>query len=151
MDSIDRKIINRLQQNARVSLKALAKECYISPPTISARMHHLEQLDIIKNYYTLIDYKKAGFHIKAYVHVKVDPKDKSDFYKYIESIPNVLECDCVSGEFSMVIKVIFESTELLDSFINLLQRFGKTNTQIVFSTPVDVRGVSLSEEKDDRL
>ncbi|MCL1632751.1 Lrp/AsnC family transcriptional regulator [Sporolactobacillus sp. CPB3-1] len=145
MDSIDRKILNRLQQNARVSLKALAKECYISSPTISARMHHMEQSGMIKNYYTLIDYKKAGYPIKAFINIKVDPVDKGEFYKYIEAVPNVLECNCVSGEFSMLIKVIFESTELLDTFINSLQRFGKTNTQIVFSTPVDVRGMRLNE------
>lgn len=84
-----------------------------------------------------------GYHIKAYVNLKVEPSDKHEFYKYIEKIPNVLECDCVSGEFAMLIKVIFESTELLDSFINELQRFGKTNTQIVFSTPVIVRGIEL--------
>ncbi|MCQ2010443.1 MAG: Lrp/AsnC family transcriptional regulator [Sporolactobacillus sp.] len=143
MDAIDRKILNRLQQNARVSIKALADECYISSPTISARIHQMEKQGIIKNYYTLIDYKKMGYHIKAYVNLKVEPSDKHEFYKYIEKIPNVLECDCVSGEFAMLIKVIFESTELLDSFINELQRFGKTNTQIVFSTPVIVRGIEL--------
>jgi Transcriptional regulators len=145
MDSIDRKIVNRLQQNARVSLKELAKECYISPPTISARMRHMEQSGVIKNYYTLIDPEKAGYHIKAFINVRVEPADKAEFYKYIKAIPNVLECNCISGEFSMLIKVIFESTELLDSFINSLQKFGKTNTQIVFSTPVDVRGMRLSE------
>lgn len=58
MDAIDRKILNRLQQNARVSIKALADECYISSPTISARIHQMEKQGIIKNYYTLIDYKK---------------------------------------------------------------------------------------------
>lgn len=144
MDSIDRKIVNRLQQNARVSIKALADECFISSPTISARIHQMEKQGIIKNYHTLIDYKKVGYHIKAYINLKVEPTDKNEFYNYIKQIPNVLECDCVSGEFAMLIKVIFESTELLDSFINELQQFGKTNTQIVFSTPVNVRGIPLN-------
>ncbi|MFT8872614.1 MAG: Lrp/AsnC family transcriptional regulator [Sporolactobacillus sp.] len=146
MDAIDRQIINLLQQNARISIKALAEACYISPPTISARIHHMEKSGIIKNYFTLIDYKKTGYHIKAFVHVKVDPGDKAEFYQTIRAVPNVLECDCISGEFSMLIKVIFESTERLDAFINSLHKFGKTNTQIVFSTPVDVRGVQLSEQ-----
>ncbi|RYM04645.1 Lrp/AsnC family transcriptional regulator [Sporolactobacillus sp. THM7-7] len=143
MDSVDRKILNRLQRNARVSIKSLANECYISSPTVSLRVHHMEKQGIIKEYYTLIDYKKAGYHIKAYISLKIEPKDKSNFYTYIKKMPNVLECDCVSGDFSMLIKVIFESTELLDGFINALQRFGKTSTQIVFSTPVAVRGIEL--------
>ncbi|OTE88399.1 transcriptional regulator [Escherichia coli] len=40
----------------------------------------------------------------------------------------------------MLIKVVFPSTKSLDSFINDLQKFGRTNTQIVFSTPVPSRG-----------
>ena len=56
------------------------------------------------------------------------------FYPFITAHPNVLECDCVTGPYSMIIKVAFESTEALDMFINQLQVFGNTQTQIVFST-----------------
>jgi Lrp/AsnC family leucine-responsive transcriptional regulator len=58
----------------------------------------------------------------------------------------VIECNCVTGEYSEVMEVVFPSTGALDDFINEIQRrFGKTSTQIVFSTSVEHRGVKLSE------
>jgi Lrp/AsnC family leucine-responsive transcriptional regulator len=54
----------------------------------------------------------------------------------------------------MLIKVCFPSTLELDSFIGQLQKFGNTETQIVFSTPVQPRGVdinALDNLEDDSL
>ncbi len=48
----------------------------------------------------------------------------------------------------MLIKVCFPSTSELDSFIGQLQTFGRTETQIVFSTPVPHRGINISELSD---
>ena len=50
---------------------------------------------------------------------------------------------CVTGEYSMLMKVAFQSTMELDIFIGQLQKFGKTSTQIVFSTHVGPRGVDV--------
>ena len=52
---------------------------------------------------------------------------------------NVVECSCVTGDFSMLIEVVFKDTAALDKFIGELQHFGKTKTQIVFSTSVEHR------------
>lgn len=73
--------------------------------------------------------------------LEVKPADKLSFYPFIESCPNVLECDCVTGPYSMLLKVVFPSTDELDNFIGLLQKYGHTQTQIVFSTPVGSRGL----------
>ncbi|MDE5767242.1 MAG: Lrp/AsnC ligand binding domain-containing protein [Malacoplasma sp.] len=73
-------------------------------------------------------------------------KQKPEFYQFIAECPNVLECNCVTGKFSMLIKVAFPSTQELDLFIGQLQRFGNTSTQIVFSTPVPHRDVAILAE-----
>ena len=65
---------------------------------------------------------------------------------FIKSIENVVECNCVTGEYSMLIEVEFIDTEELDEFINNLQQYGKTRTQIVFSTPVEHRGVPVHSD-----
>lgn len=61
----------------------------------------------------------------------------------IEKAPNVVECNCVTGDYSMLIETLFESTTQLDHFINELQQFGRTKTQIVFSTSVEQREVPI--------
>lgn len=141
MDELDQKILNILQQDGRASLKKIATSCFISSPAASARIQKLENSGLIKAYQGILDYKQLGYHIKAYVSLEVNPTDKSEFYPFIERIPNVLECDCVTGPYSMLLKVIFPSTDELDGFIGLLQKFGQTQTQIVFSTPVHSRGL----------
>ena len=146
MDQIDKKILNMLQANARVSLKEMSAACYISSPAIAARISKMEDTGIITGYHTSIDREKLDYHVKAFIMVQLEPSQKSEFYPYVQSIPNVIECNCVTGEYSEVMEVVFPSTCALDDFINEIQRrFGKTSTQIVFSTSVEHRGVKLSE------
>ena len=75
----------------------------------------------------------------------MEPIQKQDFYPWISEVPNVLECNCVTGDYSMLLKVAFPSTVDLDVFIGKLQQFGKTSTQIVFSTPVEHRGIKITQ------
>ena len=89
-----------------------------------------------------------NYHIKAFINLEVEPLQKPVFYPFIEKIPNVVECNCVTGDYSMLIETLFETTAQLDHFINELQQFGRTKTQIVFSTSVEQREVPVvTEEK----
>lgn len=148
MDDIDRKILTILQANARASLKMIAEKTYLSSPAVSARIEKLERDGIITGYHAMLDPAKLGYHIIAFINLDVVPEDKPKFYKFAEEMPNVQECSCVTGEYSMLMKVAFQSTMELDVFIGQLQKFGKTSTQIVFSTHVGPRGVELSENNE---
>ncbi len=143
LDNIDRKIIELLEENARYPLKHLASEVDLSSPAVSARIERLEKSGIIKGYHAAINPISLGYHITAFINLSLDPKQKPEFYPFISACPNVLECDCVTGVFSMHMKVCFKSTQELDIFIGQLQQFGNTETQIVFSTPVEMRGISV--------
>lgn len=143
MDSVDLKLISLLQYNARMPLKQLAKQVFLSSPATAARIERLEREGIITGYSANIDHKKLGFPIIAYINLEVQPVQKPDFYPFIKKHPNVLECCCVTGHYSMLVKVAFESTEALDSFIGKLQTFGNTETQIVFSTALEHRGADV--------
>lgn len=146
MDEIDKKIITLLQNNARIPLKALAEHVFLSSPAVSARIERLEKENIISGYEARINQSKLGYHITAFINLEIIPAQKPEFYPFVRSCPNVLECNCVTGDFSMLLKVAFPDTVELDSFIGRLQKFGRTSTQIVFSTPVEPRGVDLTAE-----
>lgn len=145
MDAIDLKLISLLQRNARVPLKQLAEQVFLSSPATAARIERLEKEGIIKGYAAIIDHKKIGYPIIAYINLEIQPVQKPEFYPFIKKHPNVLECSCVTGHYSMIIKVAFESTEELDAFIGKLQNFGNTQTQIVFSTALEHRDVDIEE------
>ena len=61
------------------------------------------------------------------------------------SLKMIAEKSSVTGEYSVIMKVAFESTMQLDSFLGQLQKFGKTSTQVVFATHVGPRGVQVQE------
>jgi Lrp/AsnC family leucine-responsive transcriptional regulator len=148
MDKIDLKIIELLQKNARYPLKHIAEEVFLTTPAVSARIEKLEQAGVITGYSAHVDPLKLGYNIKAFINLEMSPKQKPEFYPFIDSCPNVLECNCVTGKYSMLIKVAYHTTIELDTFIGELQKYGNTETQIVFSTAVEHRGLDVSAEVD---
>ncbi|HAG03984.1 MAG TPA: AsnC family transcriptional regulator [Lachnospiraceae bacterium] len=146
MDNKDKQILEILQKNARTPLKIIAKEVSLSSPAVSSRIEHMEQSGIITDYRVRVNREKLGFHITAFINLEMQPNQKPEFYPFIKNEPNVLECNCVTGEYSMLLKVTFPSTVDLDEFIGRLQHFGRTSTQIVFSTPVEPRGIPIPEQ-----
>lgn len=145
MDHIDRRILTILQQNARTPLKVIAEQAFLSSPAVSARIERLESAGYITSYQAQLSCTQMGYQIKGFINLEVEPSQKPEFYPYIEGCPNVMECNCVTGDYSMLIKVCFHTTQELDQFINQLHRFGRTRTQIVFSTPVEHRGIPAIE------
>ncbi len=137
LDPIDVEILRILQSNARRTQKEIAAEVFMSPPAVAARIERLEKRGVITGYHAQINHLALGYHIKAYINVEVEPLEKKEFYPYIKTCKNVVECDCVTGDYAMLLKVYFRSTVELDQFIGELQRFGRTKTLIVFSTAVN--------------
>ncbi len=90
-----------------------------------------------------LDPLQLGHHILAYIHLDMQPTQKEEFYPFIAACSNVLECNCVTGNYSMLIKVSFApSTQELDGFIGRLQKnSARPETQIVFSSPVPPRTI----------
>ena len=144
LDNIDRKIIQILQKNARTQLKEIAAQVFLSSPSVSARIEKLEEEGVITGYSAKVNPIYLNYHIKAVINLEVEPLQKPVFYPFIKKIPNVVECNCVTGDYSMLIETLFETTAELDHFINELQQFGRTKTQIVFSTSVEQRPVPIS-------
>ena len=135
MDKIDLKILSILEQNARIPLKQLAEKVYLSSPATAARIDRLEKSGVITAYSAKLDLKKIGLPITAFIKLDLNPKQKPTFYPFVGKHPNVLECACITGGYSQLLKVAFESTEALDAFVGELNNFGHTETQIAFSTP----------------
>ena len=143
MDHVDKQILDILQQNARTPLKVLAEKVFLSSPAVSARIEKLEKEGVLIGYQAQVCRLKLGFHITAFINLEMEPVQKPEFYPFVKACPYVLECNCVTGMYSMLIKVGFPSTMELDTFIGQLQKFGRTSTQIVFSTPVEPRGIDV--------
>lgn len=146
LDRVDCKILELLQKNARMSLKDIANEVFLTSPAVSARIEKLEKNGVIAGYHAQVCRDAFQYQIKAFINLKMDPVMKSELYEYVRSIKNVIQCDCVTGDYVIFLEVLFHNTEELDHFIDELQKFGETKTQIVFSTAVEHRGLPIEAE-----
>ena len=149
IDKTDRRILQMLEENARTSVKDIAETNFMSSPAVANRIRRMESTNLIKNYYADIDYSAMGYVVKAFINLEVKPEDKSEFYPFIEKIPNVVQCDCITGDYSMLIQASYKRPEELDHLVNELQKFGRTKTEIAFSTPIEHRPIPVHETEDD--
>lgn len=142
LDSVDRKILHILQENARTTLKDIASQVYLSSPATSARIDKLEREGYILGYHTCVNKEKLGNRIRAFVNVKLFSGKKDAFLNFARACNNVIECSCITGEDAMLLEVAYSSTKELEQFVSQAQHFGKTQTQIVFSTAIEHREIS---------
>jgi Lrp/AsnC family leucine-responsive transcriptional regulator len=145
LDDMDQKILTLLAKDARMSLKDIAESVSLSSTAVSARIERLKEAGVIESFRVNINPIALGYYTKAFINLEVEPEAKKEFYPYIENCKNVVECNCVTGDYSMLIEVVFETTMALDQFIGELQRFGKTKTLIAFSTSVEHRNIFWKE------
>lgn len=142
LDVIDHQIISLLQANARMSLKDIASKVFLSSPAASARLEKLEQEGYITGFHASINHEKMGYNIKAFITLAVDARLKEQFLDDMRQCRNVIECNCITGDYAMLLEVVYPDTESLERFVGKMQKYGKTQTQIVFSTAVEHRELS---------
>ena len=138
-DTIDYKLVELLQQNARMTQMEMASEVGLSQPAVAERMRKLEQEGIISGYSARVNARKVGKDITAFIGVSIEhPRYNAGFAKKILALPDVLECHRVTGSDSYLLKVVTENTESLDRLISELLRVipgvTRTLTSIVTSS-----------------
>lgn len=140
LDKIDAKIINILEENARLSLRKIAKELEISTTTVMHRLAILEKEKIIKSYSALPDYDKLGYSLQAIIDIIVSKGMLFQVEKKIASHPNVAAVYDVTGHFDVMVIAYFKTRHGLDQFIKKIQTYDfieKTETRIILNTIKD--------------
>ena len=99
IDDTDRQILSLLKDNARIPAKRIAEKTFLSPTAIATRIERLEEEGYITGYHAHLNPELLGFQVKAFINLEVDPVRKKEFYPYIQSQLNVVECNCVTGDF----------------------------------------------------
>lgn len=123
LDTIDYKLIDLLQQHARMTQLEMAAAVGLSQPAVAERMRKLEQEGIITGYSARVDGRKLGKDITAFIGVRIEhPKYNTGFGKKVLSVPDVLECHRITGPDSYLLKVVTEDTQSLDRLISDLLR-----------------------------
>ncbi len=99
LDPIDHRILEILQKNARTRLNEMAQQLGLTIPTISERIQKLEDRGFIKGYTAILDAKRLGKDITAFITVSIDSsKHYQMFMERARETEEILECHSVTGE-----------------------------------------------------
>lgn len=120
LDRIDRKILNDLQENGRMTNVELAERAGISAPPCLRRVRALEEAGVIKGYHADIDAGTLGFGVMVFAQVGLSTQSETDLKKFedlVRSWPLVRECYLVSGEADYILKIVAEDWDAYQKFL----------------------------------
>ncbi len=114
LDTIDRAILNALQNQGRISNAELAELVNLSPSACHRRVQRLEKDGFIKQYVALLTARKIGLPTTVFVEIRLSAQADEvldNFEKAVARIPDVLECHLMAGTADYILKVVAENTE----------------------------------------
>lgn len=121
LDVADIRILAALQRNGRLSNVDLADQVGLSPSPCLRRVRDLEEQGYIQGYTAILDRRKLGMGVVAFVEVKIEQNadGDADFRHGILGLPEVVSCFVMTGAMDYLLQVIVED---LDRFADLSMR-----------------------------
>ena len=110
MDAIDKKILELLQDNGRMTVKEITQTISLTAPAVSERIKRLEKDGVIEGYTAIVNPRKMGRAVHAIINVSVQPGDTEKLLNLVNNEPMVIECHHVTGAYSYLVKV--DATEI---------------------------------------
>ena len=121
LDRTDRKILEAMQANARISNLELAEAIGLSPTPCSRRVKRLEESGIISAHVTLLNQSMLGLKLTAYIGITMDrhtPDRFEAFEAEVTGYPEVMECAVVTGQSSdYLLKAVVPDMEYYERFL----------------------------------
>lgn len=139
LDGVDAAILNVLIENARVSIADLARRVGLSPPSVSERLKRLEEARVITGYSIAVDPAALGLPIAAWIRVRPLPGELTRVVTILQALPEIVECDRITGEDCFLAKAHLRSVEDLEALLDEVIPYATTNTSIIQSSPVPRR------------
>jgi Lrp/AsnC family leucine-responsive transcriptional regulator len=146
-DLIDYAILEQLQENCKRPLAAIGEKVGLTAPSVLERIHKLEEAGVIRDYVAVLDAKRLGKDVAAFIGVSVtSPRALAAFEQAVDRIDEVLECHHVTGAHSLMLKVRADDTEGLERVIDSLREIEgvtRTETMVVLSTHAERTRLAL--------
>jgi DNA-binding Lrp family transcriptional regulator len=151
VDEIDRTILQRLQQDARLSNRQLARELGIADSTCLARVAALQQQGVLTGFHATVNLGKIGRSIEAHVSIKIRPQalpNAAAFCDEVAELPDVIAIYMVTGGADLIAHVAVPSTDVLREFVLELARrdeIADIRTSIIYLSR-RTRSISVATE-----
>ena len=155
LDSLDKKILRMIADDARVPFLEVARTCNVSGAAIHQRLQKLTNLGVIKGSQFIIDPEKIGYETCAYIGLNLrTPETFDEVVNELRKIPEIVECHYTTGDYDMFIKIYaLNNHHLLTIIHDKLQPLGlaRSETIISFNSAFDrqLPVVDLPVEEDE--
>ncbi len=120
LDAIDWRILNEMQQNARITNIELASRIGISAPPCLRRVRALEKAGFIEGYHAQLNAKKLGFDLTAFAMVGLASQSETDLSAFETRVRDwdiVRECFMMSGEVDFILKCLAPDLHAFQTFV----------------------------------
>ncbi len=138
VEDLDRRIIELLTQDGRISYTDLGKSLGMSTSAVHQRVRRLEQRGVIKGYTAKVDHQALGRQITAFMSITpLDPAAPDDIPERLRELPQIEECHSVAGDENYILKVRVDTPAELEELIASVRGVANvsTRTTVVLSTP----------------
>jgi len=105
LDAVDRRIVDQLTEDGRMSMRTLAETLHISRANAYARVERLRESGVIRGFRADLDPVATGLGTSAYVTLNVRQADWREIREHLLSLPGVVHIALVGGEFDVVLLV----------------------------------------------
>lgn len=136
IDSLDKKILEIVMNNARIPSKDVAAECGVSRAAIHQRLQRMMDLGVITGSSYNVNPKALGYRTCTFIGVNLDRGAMyRDVVPELEKIPEIVECHFTTGPYTMLIKLFARDNEhLMDLLNNKIQTIpGVSGTETLIS------------------
>ena len=128
-----------LQENARLSFRQMGESVGLTAPAVAERVRRLEDSGVIKGYSVELELNKVGLPIVAFVHLTINNQQSTRFRQAVVDMPEIIECHCVTGNESYILKVAVRSVSHLEHLLLTVANYGEVRTSLVLSSQVTRR------------
>ena len=150
VDPTNRRLLDELQQDARVTLAELGRRVGLSAPAVGERLARLEEDGIIEGYRAVLAPRRLGYALPAIIRVRPAPREIKKVAELAQRTPEVVECHRITGDDCFIMKAHLRDVDHLEEVIDLFTAYGTTTTSIIQSSPVPGRGLSLEDDDPRR-
>ncbi|HBH06727.1 MAG TPA: AsnC family transcriptional regulator [Flavobacteriales bacterium] len=141
IDKIDKKILNVLQENGRITNLNLSNLAGLSPAPTLERVRKLEKSGVIKSYHANVDAEKLGLNLQVVIMVSLTRQINNAMQRFcdkIQTIEEIVECVQVTGGYDYLLRVVVKDVQGLDKLINSklskIDEIGSMRTNVILST-----------------
>ncbi|CAM4333177.1 winged helix-turn-helix transcriptional regulator [Bordetella tumbae] len=138
LDRIDRKILDILQRDGRISITDLAERISLSATPCSERVKRLEREGVITGYHARVNPAALGLNLLVFLEIKLSAKSGDVFDRVKQEllyVPEVMECHLVSGDFDYLVKArlseMNEYRRLLGEILKRLPASAESHSYVV--------------------